>query len=108
MIRREAIVGLLGLLVLPFSRLFGKQPQLVGNPRYNLRSHNELCKKTPKGLERVEWEDMQPGDENVVIDWIDGRIVEITDAGTSLSCRDKLNNPYPGRGIVCDIQSKGE
>lgn len=100
MIRRDAIVG---LLAAPFGRLFGKRPQSVGNftCHWHTGLHYEFYKKTSKGLERIKWGDMRPGDENVVMDWVDGRIVKITDAGTSLSCRDKLNNPYPDCGIDC-------
>ncbi len=93
MIRRDAIVGLLGLLATPFSWLVGKKEpesslQPLDNPSMGERflgySGREVRKKTPEGLKTITWDEIEPGDEIVAFDWVAGRIVGIMHVGQAI------------------------
>ncbi len=89
MIRREAIVGLLGLLAAPLSWAFGsKRSQSIMRPAhdddYKFGNGRDVYLKTPKGLERVLWEDVKIGDAIVLVDWVEGKTVSIFDMGQAI------------------------
>ncbi len=92
MLRREMIVGLLGTLAVPLSRLFGLKTKRESMNDSNERHyHTEIAthldddrvvyRKTPEGLYQISWDRIKLGDNVVIFDWVDGHIVSVMDCG---------------------------
>lgn len=105
--RRSVITGILGVLAAPIAWLGESREQKspvichshpTGTPR-DMCDYREVCEKTPHGLQTIEWEEIVPGDEIVLIDWDLGRIQRILHMGTVVSLPDFSK---PGHPVVFD------
>lgn len=114
MIRREMIVGLLGMMAAPFSWLFGLKSTLAAtNDSSGRQYHTELAihlddervvyRKTPEGLRQISWDRIKPGDDIVLFDWVDGHIVGIRNMGKACCRTGKLglNDPVAFESFGC-------
>ena len=59
------------------------------------QNERKVARKGKEGLESIEWKDIKPGDELILFDWKDGRIVKITWTTKATTYPDSSKKGWP-------------